>query len=259
MPRALTLGRIAGIRVAIHWTWLFLYVLATWSFASTLESDGRAVPLALCAFGTLLVFASLVAHEFAHALVARRFGVGTSAIVLFLFGGAATLEREPPTPRAEIAIALAGPLASLLLGACAFGGDAAFSRLPGAAAAAASDLCGLLASSNFAIALFNLLPAFPMDGGRVVRAVLWHYRRHCASATALAALTGLVSAVAFAAGGGYLLYLTRDWGYCWLIVMGIFVARTAWRGYADARSLQEIERLEATLRTVSRPIVEPAT
>jgi Zn-dependent protease len=243
MSRTLTLGRIAGIRVAIHWTWLVLFAFVTWSFSSLLGGDGHAPPAALCVLGATLVFASLVAHEFAHALVARRFGVGTSAITLFLFGGAAILDREPPTPRAEIAIALAGPLASAFLGGCAYGGDVLFGGLPGPAALGASDLCAMLASSNLAIAIFNLLPAFPMDGGRIVRALLWHYRGHCASATALASLTGLVSAAAFAAGGAYLLYAQRDWSYAWLLLMGAFVGRSAWNGYREARSLEEIELL----------------
>jgi Zn-dependent protease len=254
MSRALTLGRIAGIRVAIHWTWLVLYVLMTWSLFSTLESDRRGLSLALCAIGALLVFASLVAHELAHALVARRFGVGTRSITLFLLGGAAMLEREPPTPRAEISIALAGPLASLALGGCAFGGDLFFARFSSEAAGAASDLCAILAASNLTIALFNLLPAFPMDGGRVVRAILWHFRKHCASATALASLTGLVSAAAFAAGGAYLLYAYQDWKYAWLPVMGAFVARSAWSGYREARLLEEIERLTPAVPAAALPI-----
>ncbi len=243
MSRALTLGRIAGIRVAIHWTWLLLFAFVTWSFASMLEGDGRGASLVLGALGAALLFASLTAHEFAHALVARHFGVGTHAITLFLFGGVALLDREPPTPRAEIAIALAGPLASALLGAGAFGADVLFGRLAGPWAGAASDVCALLASSNFAIALFNLLPAYPMDGGRVVRALLWHSRKHCASATALASLTGIVTAAAFAAAGAYLLYAQRDWSYGWLLLMGAFVGRSAWRGYREARSLEKIELL----------------
>jgi Zn-dependent protease len=243
MPRTLTLGRIAGIRVAIHWTWFVLFALVTWSFASMLESDGRGPSVALGALGALFVFASLVAHELAHALVARRFGVGTHAITLFLFGGAAILEREPPSPGAEIGIALAGPLASAALGACAFGGDVLFGRLAFPAAGAASDLCAILASSNLAIALFNLLPAYPMDGGRVLRAALWHFRKHCASATALASLTGLVSAAAFAVAGAYMLYAQRDWGYSWLLLMSAFVGRSAWNGYREARSLEELELL----------------
>ena len=243
MSRSLTLGRIAGIPVAIHWSWLALFAFVTWSLASMLESEGRGPSLALAASAASLIFASLIAHEFAHALVARRFGVGTDAIALFLFGGAAILDREPPTPRAEIAIALAGPLASALLGGLAFGGDVLFAQFSNPAALAASDLGAILASSNFAIALFNLLPAFPMDGGRVVRALLWHRRRHCASATAQASLTGLVSAAAFASAGAYMLYAQRDWSYAWLLVMGAFVGRTAWSGYREARLRQQIEIL----------------
>jgi Zn-dependent protease len=243
MSRALALGRISGIRVTIHWTWLVLFALVTWSFASIFEGDGRGPSIVLCALGAALVFASLIAHELAHALVARRFGVGTHAITLFLFGGAAILESEPPTPRAEIAIAIAGPIASAILGGLAFGGDSLFARLGGPAAGAASDLCAILASSNLAIALFNLLPAFPMDGGRLVRAVLWHLRGHRASATALASLTGLVSAAAFAAAGAYMLYSQREWSYAWLLLMSAFVARSAWNGYRDARLLERIELL----------------
>jgi Zn-dependent protease len=180
----------------------------------------------LCA---LALFASVVAHEFAHALVARRFGVRTAAITLFLFGGVATLDEEPPTPRAETWIALAGPGLSALLALVAFGAMLVVERIvPGRSGTALGLLGAYLALANGVLAVFNLVPAYPMDGGRVLRALLWHLRRDRAAATAISARIAIGFALALVAAGVLTAFATRNALYAWYVVLGVFLLRQGW-------------------------------
>lgn len=244
MRSTLSLARIAGIRVRVHLSWLPLYALVTWSVATSVLPYRPVIAFALAAVYGIVLFASLIAHEFAHALVAVRFGVRTRAITLFLFGGVATLETEPPTPRAEIAIALAGPIASVALALAFYALSVACEAIPAARwTPAAADLTLLLAMSNAVIAGFNLIPAFPMDGGRVLRAVVWHVRKSRAQATATASLCGLALGVSFGVFALTMFATTREWQFAWYLVMSGFVMRMTWSGYADACVARRIERL----------------
>ena len=116
-----SLGRLFRIRVGFHVSWILLFAFVTWTIASSLTGLTEIVAATMAATCAVLLFASVVMHEFAHALVARYFGVQTQGITLFIFGGIATLESEPPTPRAEVAIALAGPIFSGLVALAAYG------------------------------------------------------------------------------------------------------------------------------------------
>src|SRR5271154_1279147 len=189
MSQTLTIGRLFDIRVGVHISWVFVYLFMTLSIADAIGNVWHGMALADGALCALALFASVVAHEFAHALVARRFGVRTRAITLFLFGGVATLEREPPTPRAEFAIALAGPAMSALLAGLAFG---AFSTAAALSSGELRENLGMFFAyvtiANGVLAVFNLLPAYPMDGGRVLRAALWQLRGSRDAATMTAAL-----------------------------------------------------------------------
>ena len=242
MERTLTIGRLFDIRVGVHVSWIFVYLFMTTSIAGGIDDIGRIAAFALAAVCALGIFLSVVAHEFAHALVARRFGVRTSAITLFLFGGVATLESEPPTPRAETMIALAGPLASALLGGIAFGLfslDGHFVRGP--LAAMIDPLALYLTAANLGLAVFNMIPAFPMDGGRVLRAALWRMRGSQTSATASASVVGLVFASMLATSGIGLGIWMRTWQAGWYVVLASFVARQAWMQLREARLMQRLE------------------
>ena len=165
MSRALTIGRLFGIRFVVDASWLIMFAVLSWTVSTLLDAYGPTYALgAACAY-SLLLFASVVAHELGHALVARSYGVGTSSIALFLFGGVATLEREPDTPEAEIRTAVAGPLVSvglsLIFAGCARLVDDGIVH----------DVLSYLALGNAAIAVFNIVPAFPMDGGRMLARV----------------------------------------------------------------------------------------
>ena len=225
-----TLGRLFGIRVAVHATWLAVYAFVTFALA-------REIGLPLGALCALALFAGVVAHEFAHALVARRFGVRTDAVTLFLFGGVATLECEPPTPAAEILIALAGPALSALLGLAAFSGLLALERLvPGSGDGPLGTAGAYLALANGVLAVFNLVPAYPMDGGRVLRALLWHARRDRARATRIAARAATAFARLFVAAGVFVTAATHNWTYGWYVAVGAFLLRQSWTDERSARA-----------------------
>jgi Zn-dependent protease len=153
---SLKLGRIAGIPVRAHWSMALIAVLFGTNLAYVLGIVSGVI--AVVAF-----FVSILAHEFAHALVARRYGVETQSIDLWALGGVARLDRESPSPRAEGLIAVAGPAASLVIGVTTFGLAILFG----------STVLGWLGFVNLLLAVFNMLPGAPLDGGRVLRAVRW--------------------------------------------------------------------------------------
>ena len=188
MMRAFPIGRPFGIQLDVHASWLPIFALVTATIANAhpvaeLGAGGAAYGVA--AVASLVLFASVVAHEFAHALTARRFGVHTRSIALFLFGGVALLEAEPPGPLADAAVALAGPAASAAIAALAYGAmhlvDAV---VPVQYADAAASVLAYVTVANAALALFNVIPAYPMDGGRVLRAAIWQLRGDRDGATA---------------------------------------------------------------------------
>jgi Zn-dependent protease len=224
------LGRLFGIRVGAHVSWLAVYAFVTFALS-------REVGLPLGAICALALFACVVAHELAHALAARRFGVRTEAITLFLFGGVATLECEPPTPAAETLIALAGPAMSALLALVAFGGLMALERFaPGSGDGPAAIAGAYLALANGVLAVFNLVPAYPMDGGRVLRALLWRVRRDRARATLTASRTATAFALLFVAAGVFVTAATHNWTYGWYVLVGAFLLRQGWSHERTART-----------------------
>jgi Zn-dependent protease/CBS domain-containing protein len=178
-------GRVAGIAIELHAT---LLILVTWVLVSRWLASGSLAAVLLSSGFVVGLFGSVLLHELAHALVARRFGVGTRAITLLPIGGMADLERAPDRPGQELAIAAAGPMASALLGAAFYVVAAAGLRGPREGITGAS-LVVAVATTNAIIAVFNLLPAFPMDGGRILRALLAMRMPH-ARATRLAARIG---------------------------------------------------------------------
>ncbi|WP_205878041.1 site-2 protease family protein [Mycobacterium camsae] len=178
MRDTIPLGRIAGFRVNAHWSVIVVLWLFTWSLASSLPHDvagySRVAYWVAGACGALVLLGSLLAHELAHAVVARRVGVTTGAVTLWLFGGVTTLQGEAPTPKAAFRIAIAGPATSLAL-SVVFAALAITLESTHIAVVAVS-VAWWLAAINLLLGLFNLLPGAPLDGGRLVRAFLW--RRH---------------------------------------------------------------------------------
>lgn len=213
---SLRLGTLSGITVKVHWSVALVAMLLG-------ASLGQAIGWIPAALGVTMFMASILAHEFAHALTARRFGVGTESIQLWALGGVARLTKESPTAKAEGWIAAAGPIASVLV---AVGSLTVWWLLGGAGTD--SDYVGMLGwlgVINAMLAVFNLLPGSPLDGGRILKAVRWaiHGDRHRAAREAGRAGVVLGWLVA---GIGFFLILQSQSGV-WLIVTGAFIAVNA--------------------------------
>ncbi len=239
------LGRIAGIEIGIHPSWLVIYALIAWSVMAiapyfTPELGHRSV-IVLGLIAALVLFASVVAHEFAHALVARRLGIPIGGITLFLFGGVATILNEPGSPADELRIALAGPALSAVLSVAFFLLYLAASSLDWLWGA---TLCLYLAAANAMLAAFNLLPAFPSDGGRVLRALLWMWTKSQAQATAWAARASIVVAALLAAAGVYFMVVDHEVRGLWWVVIATFLAQAAFMSARQARVDLALERMQ---------------
>ncbi len=229
MHGALRLGRILGIPVAVNYTWFIAVWIGAWSLAGSYYPE-RAPGFDSNTYwimgvsSALLLFASVLVHEFGHALAARRFGIRTRAIVLFLFGGVAQIAEEPSTPRAEFLVAVAGPLTSLALAAVLY------VLSPMAGARPLGSIVQYLAYINFMLAVFNLVPGFPLDGGRILRAALWRSSGNLQRATRVAARTGQVIAMLFI-GAGLLLLFRSILAGLWLVLIGWFLDTGAQSSY----------------------------
>ena len=215
--------RVAGIRVGVHLTWFGVLVLvagaAFQGFKVLFPEAAPVLPAFLASMLGVAFFACLTLHELAHALVANRLGVGVRSILLFAFGAVAEIDREASTPGGEFAIALAGPAASVVLAAAAGLGSVVVDDERGPLAA----LLLALALLNVGIALFNLLPALPLDGGRILRAGIWRITADRGRATAIAGIGGRALGVLVALGGLLVAVLgDAPLGY-WYVPMGVFL------------------------------------
>lgn len=245
MPSSLPLFRVAGIQVAIHSSWIFAFVLITWSLAvgyfperdPTLGVVGYWI---IGAIAALLLFVSVLIHELAHSLVARARGLTVDSITLFIFGGVSNLTREPLTPGDEFVIAIVGPVSSLLLAAVFWAVEQA---LPGNSAAAA--VLGYLAFTNLLLGAFNLIPGFPLDGGRVFRSIVWGVTNSLRRGTIAAAFAGQVFGWLLIVWGVTRVLLFGD------VVGGIWTAFIGWFLNSAAESTRQEQTFRETLRGVT--------
>jgi len=224
----ITIGSIAGIEVRIHRSWVLIALLIGWSFWNRFVLVGYAPTpaVAMAVVGATLFFLSVLVHEFAHALEAQHRGVEVSGITLFLFGGVTEMSSDIRRPRDEFALTAIGPFSSLVLAAI-FGLVAFYSGLAGLELVA--QVAGLLGWINLALGLFNLLPGAPLDGGRILRALVWWVTGDRQRAVRFAARTGqLLAALIISFGIVQLLFVpAAALGGVWLIVIGGFLAFAA--------------------------------
>ena len=221
--RQLLVAHISGIPVRIDYRWFFVLIFITWLAANSIFKivDDLLTASILGLITTILFFASVLLHELAHAFVARMEGIGILDIILHPFGGMARMHREPDTPRAEFRIAIAGPAASFLIGlvflALMSGSNALGTK-------ALSPLFFLLFFSNILLAVFNLFPGYPLDGGRVLRAFLWRRGKDLNEATAITGRFGQIIAVVLMIFGFYVALVRGDFFTgLWTIVVGGFL------------------------------------
>ncbi len=242
-------GRVAGIDLAIHPSWLVIAFLVTYSLAEfqfPVQFPGWSDALywGVAVVTALLFFASVLAHELSHALVARRFGLTVESITLFIFGGATTIDEDSRTPREEAWIALAGPVTSVVIGLALLGADLLVAQ-PQLAA-----LLGWLGYINVLLGLFNLIPGFPMDGGRVLRAILWRIRGDRLVATRNAAHVGRAFGYLLIGLGVFMAFQPQGsiFGSVWLALIGWFLSNAAEATVAQAgveRSLRGVRVRDA--------------
>ncbi len=228
MDHRSTIGSIAGIEVRLHRSWVLIALLIAWSFWNRFVITGYDVTSAavMAVTAALLFFLSLLLHEFAHALEAQHRGVEVNGITLFLFGGVTEMSDEIRRPRDEFALTAIGPFSSLVL-AAVFGLVAAYTTRFGLPAVA--QVAGLLGWINLALGLFNLLPGAPLDGGRILRALVWAVTGDRQRALRVAARAGqLLGALIAGLGFAQLLLVPGALlGGIWLVVIGGFLAFAA--------------------------------
>jgi Zn-dependent protease/CBS domain-containing protein len=225
--RSVTLFHVRAIPVRIHPSWLAVYGLIAWTlavgyFPRVLPDVTVAAHWIGALIAALLLFVSVFLHELSHSLVALRYGIPVSGITLHIFGGVSEMEREPDHPGAEMAIAVAGPLTSF--------GVAALCALLGPLTPTESITAAIaryLAFVNVAVGIFNLVPGFPLDGGRVLRALLWKVKGDLAAATRAASRVGTAFALALMVLGVWRALAGDFLGGLWLVAIGFFLRQAA--------------------------------
>lgn len=257
---AFRIGSLFGIEIRVDWSWVVIFVLMTWNLVSVFSAWHRDWPAseAFCVAlaASVLFFVSLVLHELAHSIVATRHGIHVRSITLFLFGGVSDIEQEPPFAGVEFRMAIAGPLTSILLGvlflvlalvATAISlVDAGATWTGLAQLGPLTTLLAWLGPLNIGIGLFNLIPAFPLDGGRVLRSILWGVGGDLWQATRRVSILGqlfgwmfVLAGIAMTFGVHVPLFGTGIAGGLWLAFIGWFLHGAALQAYSSASSARD--------------------
>jgi Zn-dependent protease len=256
--KPITLFHVRGIRIAVDWSWFFvLFLVILWLsqfYGDVLgETSSSSTPFLLALLSAIGFFGSIVLHELGHAMVALRNGIGISSIQLWIFGGMARMNRESDSPRTEFEVAIAGPLVTLaivatlaVVGLLAAGFDGFKDAVlieSGSGVSGLLAVVGWLTMINFLVLVFNLLPAFPMDGGRIVRAVAWWRTGDRSSATRFAANLGRVFAYLFIGAGLLLIFEGYAFSGVWLALIGFVVNGSARAATAQTAITGKISKL----------------
>jgi Zn-dependent protease/predicted transcriptional regulator len=246
------LGKIFGIQVRLHYTWFVIFLLVTFSLVNPHWSQWLSWVIGIIT--SLLFFASVLAHELAHSLVGRVNGIPVKSITLFIFGGVAQMGREATKASAELKMAAAGPACSLAIG----GFFGLIWLLTRGAVSSVAEMAGWLALINVALAAFNLIPGFPLDGGRVFRSILWRFSGNYKRSTQIATRMGQGVAYAFILGGILIIFLLHDWlSGIWIAFIGWFLQSTASMSYRQAQWREALHGLTASQLMTSDYITVP--
>ena len=234
MKQSLQVARVFGIPIEINYSWVVIFLLITWSLASGyyplfLPFRQEYVYWVSAGVSSVLLFVSLLLHELSHSLVAINNGIPIKKISLFIFGGVAQMEKEPDTSLVEFKIALAGPACSLVIALFCFV-SGFFLEGHGISSVALSILF-YMGMVNSAIVIFNSIPGFPLDGGRVFRAVLWAFTGDLRSATRIATYFGKMFSYVIMSVGMFFLYRQEFLNGVWLLVLGLFLHEAAEMSY----------------------------
>jgi len=233
MQAQVQLGRVFGIRIGLHYSWFLIAILIVFSlsgqFATVHRDWSPGVVWGTAILTALLFFICIVLHELGHSVVAQSRGIRVPSIVLFALGGVSQMERESPDAKTEFWMALAGPLVSFVLGLLCLGSAHAMGWA-GPTSSAASPLVamlGWLAYINFMLGAFNLVPAYPLDGGRVFRAAAWWVTHSIERATRIASFVGQVFGFLFILAGLWQFFHGQGFGGLWIAFIGWFLLDAA--------------------------------
>jgi len=256
--KSITLFHVRGIRIAVDWSWFFvLFLVIFWLsqfYGDVLgESSSSSTPFLLAILSAFGFFGSIVLHELGHAMVALRNGIGISSIQLWIFGGMARMDRESDSPATEFKVAIAGPLVTLAIVAVLVivglgaAGSEGFKKAvlieSNSGVSAVLAMVGWLATINLLVLVFNLLPAYPMDGGRIVRAIAWWRTGDRGSATRFAANLGRVFAYLFIGAGLLLIFGGYVFSGVWLALIGFVINGSARAATAQSAITGRISEL----------------
>ena len=258
--RRVTLFKLLGFSVRVDASWLIIAVLITWSLAvGVFPYEYAGLPgtvyWLMGLVGTLALFGSIVIHELFHSLVARQYGLPMKGITLFIFGGVAEMSDEPPNPKTEFLMAIAGPIASILIGLIFYvlyvAGRASWPF-------AVVGVVSYLAWINWLLAGFNLIPAFPLDGGRILRSILWRWKGNLQRATRTASQVGSGFGILLIILGIYELFHGQFISAVWWFLIGMFLRGAAKGSYQQvlARTALEGEPVRRFMKT--DPVTVPA-
>ena len=259
MDASFRLGRVAGIEVGVHWSLAIVFVLIAWTlagqvFPAMVPDQPQTAYWLISVLAVLLFYISLLSHEMGHALVARRLGVSVEGITLWVFGGVARLSGDAATAGAETRIAIAGPVVSLVL-AIAFG--AVTFALDAGGPPLIEGACAWLAFSNGTLLVFNLIPAFPLDGGRILRAWLWRRSGDRYRATATAARLSRVFAFVMIGLGLVALVWQGALSGLWLTFLGVFLLSASRNEASQVLLLRALSGLRVADVMSRDPVVAP--
>lgn len=251
--RRVTLFKLLGFEVRVDASWIILAFLITWSLAvGYFPVEVRGLPASdywwMGIIAALALFASIVVHEFAHSVVARRRGLPMKGITLFIFGGVAEMGGEPANPGTEFWMAIVGPLTSVAIGAIAY---AIYGAIRHTASPQVVAVVHYLGWINWILAAFNSIPAFPLDGGRVLRAAVWHYNHNLTRATRIAAGVGQGFGALLIALAVFSLFFGSFVSAIWWFVLGLFLRSAAQQSYQQVviRNALEGEPISRFMKT----------
>ena len=245
MEAQIKLGRIFGVKLGLHYSWLLIALLITLSLAghfSATNGHWGSVSIWVLAITTsLLFFASIVVHELSHAAVARARGLPVRSITLFALGGVAQIEREAADPKTEFWMGIVGPITSAVIGVVCLGVAWTLGWSPGAAPGTPLLAMAVwLGYINITLAGFNMIPGFPLDGGRVLRAIIWWNTKDANRSTQIAARVGQFVAFGFILSGFFRFFAGAGLGGLWLAFIGWFLLVAARESYARVRVAEDL-------------------
>jgi len=261
MKSSLRLFRIAGIDVGIHYTWILIFVLLSWSLAQgffpRLYPGWDTVTYWITGVvAALLLFGSVLVHELAHSLVAQARGITVSSITLFIFGGVSNLKDEPEKPKVEFAMSIVGPLSSLALAGIFWG----LLQIVGDQQSPLAATFSYLALVNAILAGFNLLPGFPLDGGRVLRAILWNRTGNLVKATNIAATVGRFMGWGLIAFGLFQVFAGNFIGGIWFAFIGWFLSSSADASRREITLREQLSGVQVKeVMTTNAMLIDPDT